>query len=117
MGKNFKIAAGQIKHLATGLGSCIASDKITVDGLPVRFLYRTEPQDKIDSGWKFLSGTESDAYMDNASNHEIYDVNTIANYDPSIIPLLDSPIGTVFEKPIDSTKFIAVKDWWPEDVA
>ena len=34
--------------------------------------------------------------MDDASNHDIYDVNTIANYDPEIIPLRDSPVGTAF---------------------
>ena len=31
--------------------------------------------------------------MDEASNHGVYDVNTIANYDPDIIPLLDAPVG------------------------
>ena len=30
------------------------------------------------------------------TNLAIYDVNTIANYDPEIIPLLDAPIGAVF---------------------
>jgi hypothetical protein len=34
--------------------------------------------------------------MENPDNHGIYDVNTIANYDPEIIPLLDQPAGSAY---------------------
>lgn len=84
------------------MGGCIAPDTITVDGLKVRFMYRTEPNNDLDSGWKFFSGTESEEYLDNVDNSCIYDVNTIANYDPAIIPYLDYPIGTELER-IDGT--------------
>jgi hypothetical protein len=40
----------------------------------------------MDSGWCFMSGDESQEYMDDDSNHAIYDVNTIANYSPDITP-------------------------------
>ncbi len=59
-------------------------------------MYRTSSRNKLDSGWAFLAGDESEEYMNNAVNHAIYDVNTIANYDPEIIPLLDAPAGTAF---------------------
>jgi hypothetical protein len=115
MTKNFKLPADQIKPLAEGYGGCIASDRITVDGLLVRFFYRTEPHNEMDSGWCFLSGTEDDDYMNNSANHAVYDVNTIANYDPTIIQLLGEPIGSVFEKLPDATEFVAVTDWSPEN--
>ncbi len=60
-------------------------------------MYREDADNDIDSGWRFMSGDESQAYMDDAANHEVYDVNTIANYDPDIIPFLDAPIGSEFE--------------------
>jgi hypothetical protein len=94
--KHFKLTAEQIRPLATGRGGAIASDRITVDGRPVGYMYRIEPHNELDSGWAFLAGDESEAYMDNAANHAIYDVNTIANYDPEIIPLIDAPIGSAF---------------------
>ena len=96
MTKHFKLSAEQMRPLVTGRGGAIASDRITVNGRLVGYMYRTEPRNKLDSGWVFLAGDESQAYMDNAENHAIYDVNTIANYDPEIIPLLDAPIGTAF---------------------
>jgi hypothetical protein len=105
------------KPLAVGYGACIVSDRITVEGYPVRFMYRTEPEPDypIDSGWCFLSCFEDDEYMDDASNHGIYDINTIANLDPTIVPLLGYPIGSVFEKTPESERWLEVKDWQPRD--
>jgi hypothetical protein len=94
--KQFRLKAEQIRPLALGLGGAIASDRITVDGRPVGYMYRTSPHNPQDSGWAFLAGDENDAYMADASKHAIYDVNTIANYDPEIIPLLDAPVGSAF---------------------
>jgi hypothetical protein len=96
MNKHFKLSAEQIRPLATGRGGAIASDRITVDGRPVGYMYRNRSLNKFDSGWAFLAGDESDAYMNDSTHHAIYDVNTIANYDPEIIPLLDAPVGSAF---------------------
>ena len=51
-----------------------------------------------DSGWRFMSGEESQEYMDDPENHAIYDVNTIANYSPDIVPLLDAPSCSAFAR-------------------
>ncbi|HEV2680198.1 MAG TPA: DUF2185 domain-containing protein [Rhodanobacter sp.] len=40
--------------------------------------------------------------MDNPDNHAVYDVNAIANYDPTIIPLLEASEGGAFEKTPES---------------
>ena len=93
--RHFKLSAEQIVQLLPGsMGSGIASDHITVEGRPVGFMYCEEPDNKIDSGWRFLSGEESQNYLDNADNLAICDLNTIADYDPGIIPHLESPVGT-----------------------
>jgi hypothetical protein len=110
--KKFKLAADQIRDIATGHGACFATDKITVDGQKVRFMYREEPDNDIDSGWRFMAGTESDEYMNDPKNHGIYDVKTIANYDPDIVPILDAAIGSAFERP-DGDRFIKVNDFEP----
>lgn len=115
MSKQFGLGADQIKPLAEGYGGCIATDKITVEGYPVRFMYREAPDNDIDSGWRFMSGFEDDAYMDDANNHGVYDVNTIANYDPSIIPFLDAPEGSTFEKTPESERFLVVEGWEPDE--
>jgi hypothetical protein len=96
--KNFKLTAEQIVRLIEPMGGCFATDKITVEGELVDYMVREEPDNDIDSGWQFFSGTEDQDYIDNSENLAIYDVNTIANYDKAIIPYLDLPYGTKLER-------------------
>jgi len=105
--KKFYIRGDDIRSLATGRGSCLASDEITVRGKPVGFMYRESPDDATDSGWRFFSGDETQEYSENPDNFEIFDVNTIVNYDPEIISLLDSPVMSAFERNANSGKFEA----------
>jgi hypothetical protein len=110
MHKKFILAANEINPIATGLGSCIASDHITVDGRKVGYMYRDSPDNEIDSGWRFMSGKESQVFIDNPKNLEIYDVNTIANYDPEIVPFLSEPIGAAYERDPETGKFVEVTE-------
>lgn len=104
--KVFRIKEDSIKRLINSVGGCMATDKITVDGELVDFMYREQPDFDSDSGWRFLSGTETQDYADNPSNWEIYDSNTIANYDKAIIPYLNLPIGTELERVKGTDKFL-----------
>ncbi|MBQ8687878.1 MAG: DUF2185 domain-containing protein [Ruminococcus sp.] len=76
---------------------CIVSDKITKEGYKVGYMYREMPDDdNPDSGWRFMAGNEDDVYMNNSDNHHIFDINTICNYNDSIIPYLHSDIGSSY---------------------
>ncbi len=91
----------------------MATDTITVQGERVGYMYRSAPDPKspfyeINSGWVFLAGTESQEYLDDPANMAIYDVNTIANYDPEIIPLLDAPVGSAFARD-ERGRFVAAE--------
>ena len=107
--KVFKIEAQNIKDIALGYGGCIATDMITVQGKCVGYMYRDEPRDEMDSGWCFMSGKESQKYMDDPKNHEIYDVNTIANYSPDITVFLEAPYGSAFERNSEG-KLVEIED-------
>jgi hypothetical protein len=98
MAKIFRLTAAAIEPVAVGYGSCIASDHITVEGRPVGFMYREEPSDSVDSGWRFLSGAETEEYTDDPDHFAVYDVNTIANYDRTITPHMSAPYGSAFGK-------------------
>lgn len=108
--KVFKLRADEIKPLAPGRGSCIATDMITVHGEKVGYMYREDPdpENAADSGWRFFSGTEDDEYANDPSNLQVYDVNTIANYDPEIIPFLDAPVPSAFARDGDTGKLVEV---------
>lgn len=112
--KAFKLSAEQIAPIVLDRGSCVASDHITVDGRKVGFMYRRAPNDDIDSGWRFLSGLESSEFVDKPENFAIYDINTIANYDVEIVPLLDAPLGSAFERKKSGGPLVEVFDFKPD---
>jgi hypothetical protein len=96
--KIYKLKAHEIAPIALGIGGCLATDRIVVDGSKVGYMYRENPSNKQDSGWRFFAGDEDANYMRNNDRHGVYDVNTIANYDPDILPLLKSDFGSRFER-------------------
>ncbi len=101
--KRFAIPREELKELYQGEGpqGCIATDRIVVDGAPVGYCWREEPDsgdEAWDSGWRFTAGDESDAYMDDPDRSGVYALNTICNYDPDVIPLLDSEPGTAWSR-------------------
>lgn len=115
--KKFFIPGDKIKRLIDSNEGCIASDRITVDGCKVGFMYREEPYQNgnPDSGWRFMAGDEDEEYMNNPKNHSVYQVNTICNYDNDIIPLLSSPPGTAYIRE-DNGKLVLDEEWeTPED--
>ena len=98
--KKFKINKKQLKRLIeTNKGVGIASDDIMVNGKPIAIMERIDliPEHPAFSGWTFLSGEETQEFLDAPWNSGFYNLNTIANYDKNIIPHLDKEIGTVVE--------------------
>jgi len=108
-GKKFRIKGDDIKRVIPALGACIATDNITVEGLPIGYMYREDSEFDVDSGWRIFSGTETQEYVDDAKNMEVYDLNTIANYDQSIIPYLGMPAGTELERVANTDIFEEIK--------
>ena len=101
--KQFAIPQTELKDVYQGDGpqGCIATDRILVDGVPVGYCYREEPDpgdEAWDSGWRFTAGDESDDYLDDPDRSGVYALNTICNYDPDVIPLLDSDPGTAWSR-------------------
>ena len=110
MDKNLKLSASQIIKLIEPMGGCIATDKIIVDGEFVDYMVRENPENEMDSGWQFFSGTEDQDYIDNSENSSIYDVNTIANYDKAIIPYLNFPFGSKLERISGTDRFQIISE-------
>ena len=94
----YKLQFEDIKDLIKPMGYCIASDRITVDGAKIGFMYREEKEDEDDSGWRFLAGDESEEYLDDTQRFMMFDVNYVANLDSAIIPYLKRKVGTELER-------------------
>ncbi len=90
----------KLKKLTTINAGSIVSNRITVDGQKVGFMYKENRDEDIenDSGWRFIAGDETEEYLDEIDNCQFLPVNTVANYDPAIIPYLKFPIGSELER-------------------
>ena len=114
--RDFHVKAEGMKNLLpdwSGANGCIATNRITVEGCKVGYCYQEKPDGDWDSGWRFTTGDESDAYMDDPNNAGIYSLNTICNDDPDIIPLLNTPAPCAFERDGNGA-FQPIEDWKPE---
>jgi hypothetical protein len=107
MEKCLRLQPEDIKPLVEVQGSCIASDRITVDGTKIGYMVRTDPVAEADSGWCFFAGDENAEYTATTDFFGVYEVNTVANYDAEIIPYLDSPAPCAFVRDA-SGNFVAV---------
>jgi hypothetical protein len=108
--KKYKLKSEEIEQLIPKIGGCLATEKITVEGEAIGYMYRENPDFKNDSGWRFLSGSENQDYADNSENWAIFDTNTIANYDRTIIPYLESPIESELERIKGTETFKLIED-------
>ncbi|MGG8496845.1 DUF2185 domain-containing protein [Tenacibaculum sp. TC6] len=106
--KSYKLKAEEILEIEPNRGACFATDRITVDGQKIGYMYRETPTRNIDSGWRFFAGDETDEYVNDLNNVSIYDINTIVNYDGAIIPFLDAPIGSEFERIEGKNHFVLI---------
>jgi hypothetical protein len=97
------------------IGSATATRRIMVDGEAVGFMFRDAPGNDADSGWRFMSGTESEAYITDPENHGLYRLDLIAAHDPTIVPLLEKPLGSAFQRDPVSNELVAVDYAPPED--
>lgn len=89
---------------------CFVTRRVLDDGCPVGYLYREEPDDDNDSGWRITANDESDAYMDNADNLAYVSLGVVLNLDDSFIGLLDSPAGAAYAHDPETGAFVACED-------
>ena len=100
--------------LSAALDLCVATKEISVSGRPVGFMYREEPVFDNDSGWRFFSGAEDDAYTDNPDHFQILPLNEVLEGNPEIAPLMSETQGA-WEWDDAQQAFTAAEDWQPQE--
>ncbi|WP_166979835.1 DUF2185 domain-containing protein [Paramicrobacterium fandaimingii] len=110
MSKRYVLAQSDFVDLAPGYGTAVVSDQVTESGRPVGYMYREDPDGDGDSGWRFLSGDESQEYLDDERHIGVFEVNDIANLDNAIIEYLDAESGTHLVRIDGSDDFADVDD-------
>jgi hypothetical protein len=85
---------------------CFVTNRVLVDGRRVGYLYREEPDEEEDSGWRLTANDESDEYMSNAENLAYVSLGAVLSKDDSFRHLLDSPVGSAFVRDAKTGSFV-----------
>ena len=92
------------------LPRCFVTHRVLYDGEPVGYLYREEPDNDEDSGWRIMCGDESEKYMDSPDNISFVSLGAVLREDDRIVDLLEEPIGSAFEFDSETESFVRVDD-------
>ena len=74
----------------------LVSARVARDGAPVSWLYREEPDNDQDSGWRVFAGDESQSYLDDAANCVLVPLRELINLVPERV--FDEPAPVTFER-------------------
>lgn len=72
----------------------IVSKKVREGGWKIGYGERSEPTGERDSGWCFCVGDESDEYINDPKNLELWLVNSLLMFDPALQKFITAPYGT-----------------------
>lgn len=75
---------------------CFVTKRILEDGEPVGYLYREDPDEENDSGWRITANDESEEYMSSSDNLAYVSLGAVLSKDDSFRDLLDAPSGAAY---------------------
>jgi len=52
--RSFQLKPDEIKPLLVNKGGCLATNMITIDVYQIGYMYREEPHNDLDNGWRFF---------------------------------------------------------------
>lgn len=84
---------------------CFVTKRILDDGQLVGYLYREEPDEEKDSGWRLTANDETDEYMSDSENLAYVSLGAVLSRDDSFRELLDAPSGSAFIRNPQTGKF------------
>lgn len=91
-------------------GLCFVTKKVLEDGAPVGYLYREEPDNDDDSGWRFTANDESDDYINDSANVALVSLGAVLSVDDRFIALLNAPAGSAYAFDHNTQQFKAVEE-------
>ncbi len=95
--ENNKQNYGELCDVMSLLGKlAYVSKKITEEGWKVGYMFREDPEDDEDSGWRFFAGDEDDDYTRDANNVTFTPVGAILELDPALMSFIVSEPGMEF---------------------
>jgi hypothetical protein len=81
----------------------------------INFLYREEPVNEKDSGWRMFTGVEDDEYSHDPENIELITVGHLLDKDPSLLEPLKDGYGAAYERDNEQRRWEKIENWLEDD--
>ena len=91
-------------------GYIVVSHHVIRQKRPIGYIFREEPENEADSGWRIYSGQESPNYADNPGNFSMFDAAKIIELDPAVEALLNEPYPVEFARYEEDGDFVEVDE-------
>jgi len=102
---SLKEAHAHMRKIKDMLGqTVIVSKKVREEGWKIGYGIRFEPTHEGDSGWCFSVGNETDEYINNPDNLELWVVNSVLMTEPALNEFITAPFDTAIVR-VSSEKF------------
>jgi hypothetical protein len=88
----------------------VVSRLVATDRQKVRWMYREEPTEPADSGWRFFSGDEAENFAENPENFEFHPLDFVTEIDPAVAAHLEREAPVAFERESAEGEFTEVLD-------
>ena len=81
----------------------------------IRFIYREQPNNNEDSGWRIFTGNESEEYTNDYKNIQIMKIVDLLARDNTLFEPIKNGKYIAFERNEKESKWTIVEDWHPEE--
>jgi hypothetical protein len=101
------------RWIDSGEKMALVSKMCMENGNIIRFLYREEPDNEQDSGWRMFTGLESDEYNSDSKNISLLNIYYLLDKDPTLLKPLKGDYGSAYERNEKDKPWRKVEDWSP----
>ena len=87
----------------------IVSNRVARDGEPACWLYREDPDNERDSGWRVFAGDEADEYVADSANCSVLPLRELISADPGVETVLTEPAPAAFARDTQDDDFVSAQ--------
>ena len=88
------------------LGGCIITRSLYEGTSKLKWIFREEPANPTDNGWRALGDTDTEEYINIPENNFVVDFDRLVEIEPAVLAIYDMPIGTDLENDSQRRIFI-----------
>ena len=102
----FKKSKEKESRKTHNLGGCIVTKSLLEGTSNLKWIFREDPVNPVDNGWRALGDTDTEEYINKPENNVVVDFDRLVEIEPAVLAIYTLPIGTDLEYDAERKIFI-----------